>query len=280
MSQISIFQIVTIIVPVCVSIRILKKNEPFVSIDKVEAMSTTTLQKDICNTVAVNGKKYLVVTEDLSGEKIITTRIYLGGTILSSKRADYKKLMNTEDPERKIRDLMQREHEQALAMLGMEKTREDETTIHYVNKLLKRRKYRSALKLVTTALDQYPDEPILLSYHGYLGALVNKDYAHGINACLKAREIVLEGAMSWREFFNPVLYLNLGRTYLAAGRKEEAFEAFRTGLMYGSENEDLLCEIRDLGLRRKPIVPFLPRSSPVNKYIGKLLHNLCGLRRA
>ena len=243
-------------------------------------MSITTLQKDICNNVVVNGKKYLVLTEDLSGEHIITTRIYLGGTILSSKRADYKKLMDAQDADRKIRDLMQKEHEQALIMLGMEKTKEEETTVHYVNKLLKRRKYKSAFKLVTTALDQYPDEPILLSYHGYLDALVNKNYVQGINTCLKAREIVLEGAMSWREFFNPVLYLNLGRAYLAAGRKEEAFEAFRTGLMFGSENEDLLCEIRDLGLRRKPIVPFLPRSSPVNKYIGKLLHNLYALRRA
>ncbi|OGW56227.1 MAG: hypothetical protein A2Y81_03880 [Nitrospirae bacterium RBG_13_43_8] len=243
-------------------------------------MSVSTLQKDICNNVVVNGKKYLVLTENLSGEHIITTRIYLGGTILSSKKADYKKLMDAQDADRKIRDLMQKEHEQALIMLGMEKTKEEETTVHYVNKLLKRRKYQSAFKLVTTALEQYPDEPILLSYYGYLEARVNKNYAQGISTCMKAREMILERAMSGREFFNPVLYLNLGRAYLAAGSKEEAFEAFRTGLMFGSENEDLLCEIRDLGVRRKPIVPFLPRSSPVNKCIGKLLHNLHGLRKA
>jgi tetratricopeptide (TPR) repeat protein len=243
-------------------------------------MSISTPQKDICNNVVVNGKKYLVLTENLSGEHIITTRIYLGGTILSSKKADYKELMDAQDADRKIRDLMQREHEQALIMLGMEKTKEEETTVHYVNKLLKKRKYRSALKLVTTALDQYPDEPILLSYYGYLEALVNKTYAQGISTCMKAREMILERAMSGREFFNPVLYLNLGRAYLAAGSKEEAFEAFRMGLMFGSENEDLLYAIRDLGIRRKPIVPFLPRSSPINKCIGKLLHNLHGLRKA
>ena len=85
-------------------------------------MRTSTLQKDICNTVTFNGKKYLILTENLSGEHIITTRIYLGGTILSSKRVDYKKIINTHDPERKIRDLMHSEHEQALSMLGMEKT--------------------------------------------------------------------------------------------------------------------------------------------------------------
>jgi tetratricopeptide (TPR) repeat protein len=240
----------------------------------------STLQKDICNNVVVNGKKYLILTENLPGEHLITTRIYLGGAILSSKKIDYKKIMDTNDPERKIRDLMQKEHEQALCMLGMEKTKEEETTVHYLKKLLKRKKYESALKLVTTALEQYPDEPILLSYYGYLEALVNKNYTRGINICLKAREIVLEKAISGREFFNPVLYLNLGRVYLAGGNKEDAFEAFRMGLIFGNENEDLLCEIRELGMRRKPFVPFLQRSNPINKHIGKLLHNLYRLRKA
>jgi tetratricopeptide (TPR) repeat protein len=243
-------------------------------------MSISTLQKDICNTVTFNGKKYLILTENLSGEHIITTRIYLGGTILSSKKVDYKKIMNTQDPERKIKDLMQSEHEQALSMLGMEKTKEEETTVYYVKKLLKRKKYESALKLVAAALEQYPDEPILLSYHGYLEALVHKNYTQGINTCLKAREMVLEKAISGRDFFNPILYLNLGRAYLAAGSKEDAFEAFRMGLIFGNENEDLLCEIREIGMRRKPIVPFLQRSNPVNKYIGKVLHNLYRLRKA
>jgi tetratricopeptide (TPR) repeat protein len=243
-------------------------------------MSISTLQKDICNTVTFNGKKYLILTENLSGEHIITTRIYLGGTILSSKKVDYKKIINTQDSERKIKDLMQSEHEQALSMLGMEKTKEEETTVYYVKKLLKRKKYESALKLVTAALEQYPDEPILLSYHGYLEALVHKNYTQGINTCLKAREMVLEKAISGRDFFNPVLYLNLGRAYLAAGSKEDAFEAFRMGLIFGNENEDLLCEIREIGMRRKPIVPFLQRSNPINKYIGKVLHSLYRLRKA
>ena len=243
-------------------------------------MSMSTLEKDICNTVVVNGKKYLVLTENLPGEHLITTRIYLGGTILSAKKVDYKKIMNTQDPERKIRDLMQSEHEQAFSMLGMEKTKEEETTVYYVKKLLKRKKYESALKLVTAALEQYPDEPILLSYYGYLEALVNKNYTRGINTCLKAREMVLEKAISGRDFFNPVLYLNLGRAYLAAGSKEDAFEALRMGLIFGNENEDLLCELRELGMRKKPIVPFLQRSNPVNKYIGKVLHSLYRLRKA
>jgi tetratricopeptide (TPR) repeat protein len=243
-------------------------------------MSMSTAEKDICNTVVVNGKKYLVLTENLLGEHLITTRIYLGGAILSAKKVDYKKIMNTHDPEKKIRDFMQREHEQTLNMLGMEKTNEEETTVYYIKKLLKKKKYESALKLVIAALEQYPDEPILLSYYGYLEALVHKNYTHAITTCLKAREIVLEKAISGRDFFNPVLYLNLGRVYLAAGNKEDAFEALRMGLIFGNENEDLLCELRELGMRKKPVVPFLQRSNPVNKYLGKLLYNVFRLRKA
>lgn len=245
-----------------------------------KVMNITTLQKDLCNNVVLDGKKYLVLTENLSKEYLITTRIYLGGTIISVRKVDYKNIMNTPDPERKITELMQKAHEQALTMLGMEKIKEEETFVYYLNKLLKRKKYESALKLVTTALEQYPDEPILLSYYGYLDALVNKNYTYGINTCIKAREIIIDKVPFGREFFNPVLYLNLGRAYLAAGNKEDAIETFHAGLIFDNENEDLLSEIRNLGKRRTHVIPFLKRSHPVNKYIGKLLHNLYKLRRS
>lgn len=243
-------------------------------------MSISTPHKDLCNNVVLNGKKYLVLTENLSKEYLITTRIYLGGAIISARKVDYKNIMNTPDPERKLEELMQREHEQVINMLGMEKTKEEETAVYYIKKLLQRKKYESAFKLVTTALEQYPDEPILLSYYGYLEALVNKNYTYGINTCLKAREMILDKVPFGREFFNPVLYLNLGRAYLAAGNKGDAIETFHAGLIFDNENEDLLREIKNFGLRKKLIVPFLPRSNPINKYIGKLLHNLYELRRA
>lgn len=233
-------------------------------------MGIKTPQKDLCKNIVLNGKKYLVLTENLSKEYLITTRIYLGGAIISARKVDYKNIINTPDPERKLKELMQKEHEQALNMLGMEKTKEEETAVYYIKKLIKRKKYESALKLVTTALERYPDEPILLSYYGYLEALVNKNYTFGINTCLKAREMILDKVSFGREFFNHVLCLNLGRAYLAAGNKKEALETFHIGLKFNAENKDLLIEIKNLGMRRKPVIAFLPRSNPINKYVGKL----------
>jgi hypothetical protein len=56
--------------------------------------------------------------------------------------------------------------------------------------------------------------------------------------------------------------------------KKKAIEAFYKGLTYDHENKDLIREIKKLGMRRKPLMSFLPRSHPINKYIGMILNKL------
>jgi tetratricopeptide (TPR) repeat protein len=72
---------------------------------------------------------------------------------------------------------------------------------------------------------------------------------------------------------NPVHYLNLGRIYLHAGKKEEALLSMRKGLSFG-ENQTLRSLLEKIGTRGKPVFPFLNRNSFLNKYIGLLLHRL------
>jgi len=238
--------------------------------------------KDFCIYVVSGGRKYLVLTEDLAKDYLITTRIYLGGEIISTRKVDYKNILNTPDPEIKIRELMHRQHERTINSIKVEKTKEEKTTAYHLDKvktLLQRKDYTSALTLVTTALEQYPYEPFLLSYYGYLEAIVNKNYTFGINSCLEAIEILDEKIPFGHEFFYPVLYLNLGRVYLLAGNKKDAIKTFNIGLAFDNENIDLMKEIRNLGIRKKPIVAFLPRLNPINKYVGKLLHTLYKLKR-
>ncbi|GAB4389261.1 MAG: tetratricopeptide repeat protein [Thermodesulfovibrionales bacterium] len=76
-------------------------------------------------------------------------------------------------------------------------------------------------------------------------------------------------------------HLNLGRVLVKAGRKAEAIEAVRRGLglagagaPHAAEGEAFL---NSLGTRRKPVLPFLPRRSFINKYLGIALSRL-GLR--
>ena len=75
-------------------------------------------------------------------------------------------------------------------------------------------------------------------------------------------------------FFLPIFYLNLGRVYLNINKKEAALNAFREGLQFDFSDSELLSEIKSLGLRKGRVVPFLDRGNPINKYLGKLRHNL------
>ncbi|HEY6009775.1 MAG TPA: hypothetical protein VIU40_15725, partial [Geobacteraceae bacterium] len=71
-------------------------------------------------------------------------------------------------------------------------------------------------------------------------------------------------------------FLLLGRIYVLADRKKEALRAFHLGLRHGGSPE-IEAELRRLGTRKPPVIPFLKRENPINKYLGKLLYKW-GLR--
>jgi len=66
---------------------------------------------------------------------------------------------------------------------------------------------------------------------------------------------------------NPVHYLNLGRIYLCQGKKTEAIQSFREGLSRGAEKR-IIDELDRLGTRKKPVISFMERDNPVNKFLG------------
>ena len=74
---------------------------------------------------------------------------------------------------------------------------------------------------------------------------------------------------------NCTLYLNLGKLYLRAGRKTDALEVVRRGLSRGEFPEGLRF-LEEMGNRRKPVFPFLPRNNFFNKYAGLILKRLGG----
>lgn len=68
---------------------------------------------------------------------------------------------------------------------------------------------------------------------------------------------------------NAVHYLNLGKILLLMKKREDAIRQFRRGLTYGA-NRDIANELEKLGIRRTPVIPFLRRSNPLNKYLGMI----------
>jgi tetratricopeptide (TPR) repeat protein len=136
---------------------------------------------------------------------------------------------------------------------------------------LRNGKQKEAFVLLQQAAVRFPDEPLIMSYYGCFQALVDKKYRSGVETCKQAIALLKQKETFEEELLYPVFFLNLGRAYLSAGKKPDAIESFRKGLKYDNSNYELLKELRGLGVRKAPPVPFLDRSNPINKYIGMIL---------
>lgn len=121
-------------------------------------------------------------------------------------------------------------------------------------------RYEDALRVFDQDLC-FTQHPTAMSYYAVSLANVEGNYDKAISLCLMAAE---------KEFYNPEIYLNLGRIFLMNGQKAVAIRAFRKGLKFDNSNGHLLSEMKRLGLRRRPVITFLPRQSPINKFLGIL----------
>jgi len=238
---------------------------------------TSKLGTEFDSEVTLGDEKYHVQTEWGGTEKPhITTRVYLKGQVLFTRKTDCGDIINSPDMSSDVRERMVEQHQSAMATLKTERSPKIKTASDYLDEVknfLRTKNKRGALRVLHEALEHYPDDPFILSYYGCLEAVANKNYTLGIETCEMALESLKKGVPFGQEFFYPVFYLNLGRAYLAAGKKEEALSTFNKGIQIDREDKDLAWEIKKLGTRRKPAVPFIKRSNPINKYIGILLHS-------
>ncbi len=98
----------------------------------------------------------------------------------------------------------------------------------------------------------------------YLAFCMAKELGEFGKAVALAREAVRQ------EPHTVELSLLLGRVHLLAGQKQSAIRAFQHGLQSG-EHAALRDERGALGVRRPPLLRFLTRSNPINKYLGLFL---------
>jgi tetratricopeptide (TPR) repeat protein len=104
-----------------------------------------------------------------------------------------------------------------------------------------------------------------LSYYGLSRAMAHGASPQAIQACETAAR---------RDFFNPDLLLNLGRTYLLAGKTTKALAAFQRGLAISPTHKALLAEYKKVDRREPPPLGIVSRSHPLNKMLGKLRSSL------
>ncbi len=246
--------------------------------DKRAVEIRSVRSSEFTSDIVVDGVRYHVQTEKLGPRNpVVVTSVLKGGEIISSKKVDCRDLLGGPGSDKKLVDLMQRQHLAAIKSLKEANPRAGKIPSAYledVKGLLRENRHKAALKMLRDALTEHPFNPFLLSYYGCLDAIVDNNYERGIETCENAIEILTEEVPFGRQAFYPVFYLNLGRACLAAGKKKDAAEAFKKGLASDPRDPDLLMEARKLGTRRKPAIPFLKRSNPMNKYIGILLRKL------
>jgi tetratricopeptide (TPR) repeat protein len=217
---------------------------------------------------------YHVQTEDMGLKTCqIVSRIYLKGEVVFSRKNDYSHLVKLEKYQQKLSSLMENQHKTTIDLFLKEKARAKKSKSDYfedVKLLLRKGRGKEALQTLREALEQFPADPFLLSYYGFLIAVAERNPKEGIRICKDALEAFKTSRAFGGEFFYSVFYLNLGRAYIKGNNRAEAFNAFREGLVHDPENHDLHLEMTKLGKRKRPPVPFLDRSNPINKYIGLL----------
>jgi predicted Zn-dependent protease len=116
-----------------------------------------------------------------------------------------------------------------------------------------------ALEHFRAAQRMEPTSARYRSFYGLCLAVAERRFDQALEMCrLAAKE----------EFFNPVLYRNLARVHLAFGFKAEGIRYLRRGLMIDPENDEIITDLVELGVRRRPPLGFLPRGHMVNRWLG------------
>lgn len=128
-----------------------------------------------------------------------------------------------------------------------------------------------ALNHARRALGAAPKNPFYLSYTGLLAAVADRRFGDAVNLCTEALSLKCNHAQ---------LYLNLAEVYQQAGRTTEAINVLEKGLVSAGRDFRIRRALERLGVRRAPVLSFLHRKHPVNRFLGELRHRLTGPARA
>ena len=126
-------------------------------------------------------------------------------------------------------------------------------------------RYEEAFRALRQAMFRYSEQKThelpypLMSYYGLCLVVLRQEPPLGMTLCKRA----VNEAGNKSEF-----YWNLGKAYLALRNKAQAITAFQHGLEI-DDDPRLTSELRRLGVRGRPLLPFLPRQHFLNRCLGR-----------
>lgn len=137
--------------------------------------------------------------------------------------------------------------------------------------LLEENRNSEALDCLRTAHSQAPQHARIRSYYGLAMARVEKRFTEAVELCTSSLK---------QEFFNPDLYYNAARVYMQFDFKADAIRCLKRGRMIDPSNKRISTMLKELGMRKGPILRFLPRNHRVNVWLGQARHRIRRSRAA
>lgn len=101
--------------------------------------------------------------------------------------------------------------------------------------------------------------PAFLSNYGLALAMAEGRTSEAVVFCTQAIK---------KEFYNPDYYLNLAKVYAKANKRGRAVSVLYKGLKIDKSHAGILSALKKLGVRRRPVLPFLSRTNFLNKFFG------------
>lgn len=138
-------------------------------------------------------------------------------------------------------------------------THESQALYNRAQEQISRNRFRDALHHLREALDISPYNPQYLSLYGYCLAKERKTYDTAIDLCKRALRLKPS---------DPDIIVNLGRVLRLSGDNSTAHSTFLKAWEKKKGHSGAATELSRMGIRRRPVIPFLPRSQWCNKYLG------------
>lgn len=103
------------------------------------------------------------------------------------------------------------------------------------------------------------------SYLGYGIARYEHRVKEGLALCQHSIKV---------QFYEPDNYVNLARVYLLARNRRKAVEALTRALKLNASHVGARNLAHEIGWRRPPVLPFLSRNNFLNRFLGKMRHQM------
>jgi tetratricopeptide (TPR) repeat protein len=136
-----------------------------------------------------------------------------------------------------------------------------EATLNLGLEHLRRNHLAPAAEAFREGLRRSPDHPLTLSYYGLCLARLETNYAEALKLCKRAAHL---------DPYDPTLLVNLGKVYRLIGDRGAAYRSLRAAWSLDRRHHPTMQELARMGMRRRPVIPWLSRDNALNVLLGKL----------